>query len=254
MSHRLESKVIIVTGGTSGMGSAFAMRAASEGAAVIIGARDKAMGDATVEAIVRDGGTALFVPTDVTVEEEVAHLVDVAVQEFGGLHGAFNNAGGGNSHGAVRDIEASFWDGIVALNLTSVFYSLKYEIPAIVASGGGSVVNNVSVVGVVGDPTAAAYSAAKHGVVGLTRSAALDVAKENVRVNALVTGLVNTPLWRGLIQSNPEAASTILNQQPAGRAACETEIAAFVAFLLSDESPFINGAALAIDGALTAGY
>ncbi|MDX3263283.1 SDR family oxidoreductase [Streptomyces sp. MI02-2A] len=187
-----------------------------------------------VTEIARGHGKALFVPTDVTVEEEVAHLVEVAVQEFGGLHGAFNNAGGGTSQGAIRDINASFWDSVIALNLTSVFYSLKYEIPAIVASGGGSIVNNASVVGVVGDPSAAAYSAAKHG--------------------ALVTGLVNTPLWRGVVESSPEAAGLILDKQPTGRAADEAEIAAFAAFLLSDESPFINGAALAIDGALTAGY
>ncbi|MET8784301.1 MULTISPECIES: SDR family oxidoreductase [unclassified Streptomyces] len=254
MSNRLKSKVVIVTGGTSGMGAAFARRAASEGATVLIGARDKERGEAMATEITRGHGKALFVPTDVTVEEEVAHLVEVAVQEFGGLHGAFNNAGGGNSQGAIRDVDASFWDSVIALNLTSVFYSLKYEIPAIVASGGGSIVNNASVVGVVGDPSAAAYSAAKHGVVGLTRSTALDAAGEGVRVNALVTGLVDTPLWRGVVESSPEAAGLVLDKQPTGRAADEAEIAAFAAFLLSDESPFINGAALAIDGALTAGY
>ncbi|MDX3056219.1 SDR family oxidoreductase [Streptomyces sp. NE06-03E] len=254
MSLRLESKVVIVTGGTSGMGAAFAKRAASEGATVLVGARDKERGNATVAAIRGEGGNALFVPTDVTVEEEVAHLVDVAVTEFGGLHGAFNNAGGGNSQGAIRDIDASFWSSVIDLNLTSVFYSLKYEIPAIVASGGGSIVNNASVVGVVGDAGAAAYAAAKHGVVGLTRSAALDAAREGVRVNALVTGLVNTPLWRGVTESNPDIARMIVDKQPTGRAADESEIAGFATFLLSDESPFINGAALAIDGALTAGY
>ncbi|MFG2452822.1 SDR family NAD(P)-dependent oxidoreductase [Streptomyces sp. NPDC048512] len=254
MSKRLDSKVIIVTGGTSGMGAALAKRAATEGATVVIGARDKERGEATASEIVKAGGKGLFVPTDVTVEDSVANLVDVTVKEFGALHGAFNNAGGGNSQGAIRDIDASFWDQVVALNLTSVFYSLKHEIPAIVASGGGSIVNNASVVGVVGDPAAAAYAAAKHGVVGLTRSTALDAAKENVRVNALVTGLVNTPLWHNFSQSNPEAAASILTQQPTGRAADESEIAAFATFLLSDESPFITGAALAIDGALTAGF
>ncbi|KOV69905.1 MULTISPECIES: SDR family NAD(P)-dependent oxidoreductase [Streptomyces] len=254
MSKRLQSKVIIVTGGTSGMGSTFARRAASEGATVLIGARDRERGEATAAEITREGGKALFVPTDVTVEEELAHLVDVAVKEFGGLHGAFNNAGGGNSRGALRSMDASHWDSVIALNLTSVFYSLKHEIPAIVASGGGSIVNNASVVGVVGDPSAIAYTAAKHGVLGLTRSAALDAAREGVRVNALVTGLVNTPLWRSHVESSPESAAILLDKQPAGRAADEAEIAAFTAFLISDESPFINGAALAIDGALTAGY
>ncbi|MFJ8803052.1 SDR family NAD(P)-dependent oxidoreductase [Streptomyces sp. NPDC102487] len=254
MSNRLDSKVIIVTGGTSGMGAALARRAASEGATVVIGARDKDRGEATAAEIRNDGGRSLFVATDVTVEESVANLVDVTVREFGGLHGAFNNAGGGNSQGAIRDIDADFWHQVVALNLTSVFYSLKYEIPAIVASGGGSIVNNASVVGVVGDPAAAAYAAAKHGVVGLTRSTALDAAKERVRVNALVTGLVNTPLWHNFSESNPEAAGALLKQQPTGRAAEESEIAAFATFLLSDESPFITGAALAIDGALTSGF
>ncbi|MET8305772.1 SDR family oxidoreductase [Micromonospora sp. NPDC005173] len=252
--NRLQSKVVIVTGGTSGMGSAFARRAASEGATVVIGARDKARGEATAAAITADGGKVLFVPTDVTVEEEVANLVDVTVREFGGLHAAFNNAGGGNIQGTIRDSAASTWDRIIALNLTSVFYSLKHELPAILASGGGSVVNNASVVGVAGDPTAVAYSAAKHGVVGLTRSAALDVAKQGVRVNALVTGLVDTPLWRTFTAANPDAANDLLSQQPSGRAAGEDEVAAFTAFLLSDESAFINGAALAIDGALTARY
>ncbi|MFF2102300.1 SDR family NAD(P)-dependent oxidoreductase [Streptomyces sp. NPDC058202] len=254
MSNRLDSKVIIVTGGTSGMGAALARRAASEGATVVIGARDKDRGEATAAEIRNDGGKSLFVATDVTVEESVANLVDITVREFGGLHGAFNNAGGGNSQGAIRDIDAGFWHQVVALNLTSVFYSLKYEIPAIVASGGGSIVNNASVVGVVGDPAAAAYAAAKHGVVGLTRSTALDAAKERVRVNALVTGLVNTPLWHNFSESNPEAAGALLEQQPTGRAAEESEIAAFATFLLSDESPFITGAALAIDGALTSGF
>lgn len=254
MSNRLQSKVVIVTGGTSGMGRAFALRAASEGATVLIGARDKERGKAVAAEIIRDGGGALFVPTDVTVEEEVAHLVDVAVKEFGGLHGAFNNAGGGNSQGALKDIDAAFYHNVIDLNLNSVFYSLKHEIPAIIASGGGSIVNNASVVGVVGDPGAPAYAAAKHGVVGLTRSTALEAAREGVRVNALVTGLVNTPLWRGVVEAAPEAAQAVLDKQPTGRAADESEIAAFATFLISDESPFINGAALAVDGGLTAGF
>jgi NAD(P)-dependent dehydrogenase (short-subunit alcohol dehydrogenase family) len=254
MSNSLQSKVIVVTGGSSGMGSAFARRAAAEGATVLIGARHKERGEATAAMIVREGGTALFVPTDVTVEDEVAHLVDVAVKEFGGLHGAFNNAGGGDSQGALKEIDAAFYHKVIDLNLNSVFYSLKHEIPAIIDSGGGSIVNNASVVGVVGDPGAPAYAAAKHGVVGLTRSTALEVARAGVRVNALATGLVNTPLWRGVLDAAPQAAQVVLNKQPTGRAAHESEIAAFATFLISDASPFITGASLAIDGALTAGY
>ncbi|MER7739644.1 SDR family NAD(P)-dependent oxidoreductase [Streptomyces sp. NPDC096538] len=254
MSDRLNSKIIIVTGGTSGMGEATVKRLAGEGATVVIGARDKARGEAVAAEASADGGTVVFVPTDVTREEDVARLVDFTVKEFGALHGAFNNAGGGNSQGSIREVDAPFWETVIALNLTSVFYSLKHEIPAIIASGGGAIVNNASVVGAAGDPSAVAYSAAKHGVVGLTRSTALDAAKDGVRVNALLTGLVNTPLWQGFTASNPEAANSILSQQPTGRSADVSEIAAFTAFLLSDESRFISGAALAIDGALTAGY
>jgi NAD(P)-dependent dehydrogenase (short-subunit alcohol dehydrogenase family) len=251
MSARLQSKVIIVTGGTMGMGRAFAHRAAREGAKVVIGARDRARGAELVAEITSAGGRALFVPTDVTEEEQVAELVRVTVAEFGRLDGAFNNAGGGNAVGAVRDIDSAFWRSTIELNLTSVFYSLKYEIPAIVASGGGSIVNNASVVGVVGDASVAAYSAAKHGAIGLTRSVALDVAREGVRVNALVTGLVDTPLWRQ-VSTDPEIERYFLGAQPTGKAGAEEDIAAFTAFLLSDEATYITGAALAIDGGLTA--
>jgi NAD(P)-dependent dehydrogenase (short-subunit alcohol dehydrogenase family) len=251
MSGRLESKVLVVTGGTQGMGLAFARRAAAEGARVVVGARDKERGDQTVAEIRSAGGTALFVPTDVTVEAEMARLVDTAVAEYGRLDGAFNNAGGGPM-ASVREADSDRWHQSLDLNLTSVFYALKYELPAIVAAGGGSVVNNASVSGVKGDPTQAAYNAAKHGVIGLTRSAALDVASSGVRVNALVTGLIDTPLWQGVLAADRAAAQRYLDMQPAGRAGTADEVAALTTFLISDEAAFVNGAAIAIDGALTA--
>lgn len=247
----LDSKVLVVTGGTQGMGLAFARRAAAEGARVVIGARDQERGDQVVEEIRSAGGTALFVPTDVTVEEEMARLVDTAVSEYGRLDGAFNNAGGGPM-ASVREADSDLWHQSLDLNLTSVFYALKYELPAIIAAGGGAVVNNASVSGVKGDPTQAAYNAAKHGVIGLTRSAALDVASSGVRVNALVTGLIDTPLWQGVVRSDPAAAQRYLAMQPTGRAGTPDEVAALTAFLISDEAAFISGAAIAIDGALTA--
>ncbi|MEU4093622.1 SDR family oxidoreductase [Streptomyces sp. NPDC026673] len=252
MSDRLHSKVVLVTGGTSGMGAAFARRAAAEGATVVIGARDKARGEAVLAEIEAAGGRGRFLPTDVTAEEDVARLVDYAVTEFGGLHGAFNNAGGGDNQRDFGSTDSAFWHHMIATNLTSVFYSLKYELPAIAASGGGSIVNNASTAGVVGDAGMPAYVAAKHGVLGLTRSAALDSAKAGVRVNALVTGLIDTPLWRSAIQAYPEIEDRFLGQIPTGRAGAEEDVAAFTAFLLSDESTFINGAALAIDGGFTA--
>ncbi|MFD3485884.1 SDR family NAD(P)-dependent oxidoreductase [Streptomyces sp. NPDC058665] len=252
MSRQLQSKVVIVTGGTSGMGAAFARRAASEGATVVIGARDAARGEATTEEIGAMGGRAFFVRTDVTREEELSRLVDFAVSEFGGLHGAFNNAGGGDNQRTLGETDAAFWHNMIEANLTSVFYSLKYEIPAIAASGGGGIVNNASTAGAVGDASMPAYTAAKHGVVGLTRSASLDSAKEGVRVNALLTGLIDTPLWRTAVAAYPEIENLFLGQLPTGRAGSEEDVAAFTAFLLSDESTFINGAALAVDGGFTA--
>jgi NAD(P)-dependent dehydrogenase (short-subunit alcohol dehydrogenase family) len=251
MSGRLDSKVLVVTGGTMGMGCAFAERAAAEGATVVIGARDEQRGGQVVAGIRAAGGTALFVPTDVTVEEDVERLVDTAVSEFGRLDGAFNNAGGGNALGTIRDTKTDFWHQHIALNLTSVYYSLKYEIPAIVAAGGGAIVNNASTSGVKGDPMTAAYTAAKHGVVGLTRSAALDVASSGVRVNALITGLIDTPLWRQVSQ-DPAIEEHFLGMQPTGRAGSERDVAAFTTFLLSDEATYITGASLAIDGGFTA--
>jgi NAD(P)-dependent dehydrogenase (short-subunit alcohol dehydrogenase family) len=251
MAGRLEAKVLVVTGGTMGMGRAFAERAAAEGASVVIGARDERRGAEVVDGIRRSGGSATFVTTDVTVEQDLERLVETAVAQHGRLDGAFNNAGGGNALATIRETKSDFWDRTIAFNLSSVYYSLKYEIPAIIATGGGAIVNNASTSGVKGDPMTAAYTAAKHGVVGLTRSAALDVAGSGVRINALVTGLIDTPLWRQVSQ-DPAIEQHFLGLQPTGRAGSEKDVAAFTTFLLSDEATYITGASLAIDGGFTA--
>jgi NAD(P)-dependent dehydrogenase (short-subunit alcohol dehydrogenase family) len=250
--NRFDDKVVIVTGGTSGMGLATARRLAAEGAAVVLAGRRKAVGDAAAEQIRTSGGTALFVPTDVTVEQDVAALVATTVREFGRLDGAFNNAGGGSAFGPVPSLDAAAFDADVALNLTSVFYSLKHQIPALEAAGGGSIVNNASQLGVVGMPTAGAYVAAKHGVVGLTRTAALETARSGIRVNVLTTAGVDTPLFRSTMGATEESAAAIAALHPVGRVAHPDEIAGFVAYLLSAEATFITGAALAIDGGWTA--
>ncbi|GAA2090572.1 SDR family oxidoreductase [Streptomyces albiaxialis] len=249
---RFTDKVVLVTGGNSGMGRATAERLAAEGAAVVIGARRKDIGDEVVAGIRAGGGRAVFVPADVTVEEDCARLVETAVTEFGRLDGAFNNVGGMNAFGPVPDIAATDWHADLEANLTSVFYGLKYQIPALQAAGGGAVVNNASNLGVTGTPTVAAYVAAKHGVVGLTRAAALENATAGIRVNALVTGGVDTPLFAQTMGATPEGRAQVEGMLPVGRLAQPDEIAAFVAFLLSDESRFITAGALAIDGGITA--
>jgi NAD(P)-dependent dehydrogenase (short-subunit alcohol dehydrogenase family) len=252
MTGRFSSKVIIVTGGTAGMGRAAAERVAAEGGTVVLAARNKLQGEAVVAGIEADGGTALFVPTDMTVDDEVAALVAATVDTFGRLDGAFNNAGGGDTISSVRTMTTSFWNATIDLNLNSLYYSLRHEIPAILASGGGSIVNNASAGGVVGNPSMHAYIAAKHGVVGLTRSVALETSKEGVRVNALVTGVIDTPLYRDTVAADPDLGAHLTSLIPSGHVGSAQDVAALTAFLLSDEAPFITGAALAIDGGITA--
>jgi NAD(P)-dependent dehydrogenase (short-subunit alcohol dehydrogenase family) len=249
---RLASKVIVVSGGTSGIGRAVAERAASEGAAVVIGGRRAELGENLAERIRAAGGRALFVAADVTVEGDAAKLVHTAVEEFGRLDGAFNNAGGVNSTGGIGQVEEAEWRADLEQNLTSVFYGLKHQVPAILAGGDGAIVNNASLAGVTGVPGLAPYAAAKHGVVGLTRAVALECADRGVRVNALVTGNVDTPLYRRLLGAPAEGDVELDAPNPSGRVAAPEEIAAFVVFLLSDDAAFITGAALAVDGGSTA--
>lgn len=250
MSARLENKVFIVTGGSSGIGLAVARRLTVEGAAVIIGSRRKDVGEAAAESLRGAGGTAIFVPADVTVEDEAALLVTTAIAEFGQLDGAFNNAGGVNASGPISSVDADEWNAELAQNVTSVFHCLKHQIPAVLDTR-GAIVNNASNMGVVALPEAAPYVAAKHAVVGLTRSVALEVADRGVRVNAITTGGVDTPLARGSMAGTAEALAYIESLHPVNRIAQPDEIAPFVAFLLSDESSFVTGAALAIDGGFT---
>lgn len=246
----LRSKVFIVSGGTSGIGRAVAERLAHEGAAVVIGGRRRELGEQVAAAISTDGGEARFAAVDATVERDAAALVETAVRAYGRLDGAFNNAGGVAGGGALTELSEADWRRELDLNVSSVFFGLKHQIPAM-RGVGGAILTNASVAGVGGVPGLAAYTAAKHAVVGLTKAAALETARLNIRVNALVTGNVDTPLYRRLLGAGPD--DPIEAPNPTGRVADAAEIAAFVAFLFSDEARFITGAALAVDGGSTAG-
>jgi NAD(P)-dependent dehydrogenase (short-subunit alcohol dehydrogenase family) len=247
--ERFADKVVLVTGGSSGIGAATARRLAAEGAEVVIAARHTDRGKATAAAITDEGGRASFVHCDVTVEIDVARMVSTVIEKHGRLDGAFNNAGATAFHGRITEVDGGDWRRELDANLTSVFYCLKYEIAAM--TGGGAIVNNASIAAVSGTPGMSAYTAAKHGVLGLTRAAALECVDHNLRINAILTGNVDTPLYRTLSGVGADDALPAA-PNPTGRTATPDEIAAFVAYLLSDEATFVTGAGLPIDGGYTA--
>jgi NAD(P)-dependent dehydrogenase (short-subunit alcohol dehydrogenase family) len=241
-------KVAIVTGAGSGMGRATAVLLAARGAAVTVAGRRANKLDEVVAAIENAGGQALAVPADVSDAKDVERAVAQTVAKFGALHYAVNNAGVTGHFVETADMPVDAWRRVLGINLDGLFYGLKYEIPAILESGGGSIVNISSVFADRGGPTVE-YSTAKHAIRGLTRTAAKEYGPRGIRINELQPGVIDSEMT----QANPETTQEIASRGvPLGRIGTGEEIATAVAFLLSDDASYITGAHLAVDGGFLA--
>ena len=242
-------RVALITGGSRGIGRATAQLFAQSGAKVVIGDVDPA-GSETVEAIKREGGEAIFVRTDVSDEGHVKNLIETAVKTYGGLHCAFNNAGVLPPTVTLVEMDESVFDNTLAVDLKGVFLCMKYEIQHMLQSGGGAIVNNASIAGMIAEPGISAYIAAKHGVIGLSKAAAVEYANQGIRINALAPGLVNTAMTKAWFD-DPNMSAYFLANTPIGRFSQPAEIASMVLFLCSDFASFAVGQTFVIDGGYT---
>src|SRR5690554_1336881 len=242
----LENKVALITGGGSGIGKAIALLYASEGAKIVVSDINETGGNETVSHIKSKGGDAIFVKADTSNPEDSKNMVAQAVKQFGGLHIAVNNAGIGGPISVVGEYPLDGWDKTIAINLSGVFYGLRYQIPAMLSSGGGSIVNVASILGKVGTKGSSAYMASKHGVIGLTKAAALEYADQNIRINAIGPGYVLTPLVKNSLDDN--ALNALVDLHFMGRLEEESEIAELALWLNSERASFVTGAYYNADG------
>jgi len=248
---RMQDKVVIVTGASSGLGAATARRLGAQGARVVLGARRREAGEKVLRDIENAGGEGIFIQTDVNVTADVKALVAAAVERFGGLDGAFNNAGvTGPTLTPMADIDESGWDETLTTNLRAVFVCMKYQIPALLDRGGGAIVNMASMYGLkAGDIGNAPYCASKFGVVGLSKSAAIDYAEKHIRVNAICPGFIHSEMVDPYLEAEPELmARTIERHSAMNRVGESAEIAEAVTWLLSAQASFVSGTALQVSG------
>ena len=245
-------KVAIVTGGASGIGRASAELFATRGARVVVADLDDVQGAVAVAGINALGGEAVFVRADVTEPDQISAVVNTAVESFGRLDVALNNAGVPGTYAALTDQDLADWQRTLAVNLTSVFLSLQAEIPPMLAGGGGAIVNTSSAAGLMGFANLPAYVASKHGVIGLTKSVALEYAQKDIRVNAVCPGSIRTQMLEGFTGGDEIALEGMGKMQPIGRLGTAEEVAAAVVWLCSDAATFVTGHALAVDGGVLA--
>ena len=251
MSRRFRGKVVIVTGASSGIGRATAVEFGKEGAKVALSARRLHECEKVAETVRAAGGEAMAVQTDVTDQDNIRRMVEKTIETYGRLDCAFNNAGiAGDNSIPTHEHSKENWDQVISVNLTSVFLSMKYEIPEMLKTGGGAIVNNASIFGLVGSTVGhAPYAASKYGVVGLTQTAAYEYAGQGLRVNAVCPGYTRTEKMQGNLSKDPERFEQRIQPNiPMGRIGEMKEIARLVLWLASDEASYVTGQAIAADG------
>jgi NAD(P)-dependent dehydrogenase (short-subunit alcohol dehydrogenase family) len=248
MEKDLNGKVAIVTGGASGIGEATALLYAAHGAKVVVSDIHEEAGGKVVSQIREQAGEAIFIKADVSQAADCEQLVQQTVAAFGRLDIAFNNAGIGGEANPIGDMSIEGWNKVIAVNLSSVFYCMKYQLQQMVQQGSGAIVNNSSILGAVGFANSAAYVAAKHGVVGLTKNAGIEYAAQGIRVNAVGPAFINTPLLTDAGMDNNTKQSFLVPMHPIGRLGESNEIAELVVWLSSDKASFVTGSYYAADG------
>ena len=250
----MEGKVALVTAAGSGLGRASAIAFAREGARVVVSDIDEATGAETVSLITDAGGEAVFIPCDVTDRDQVDALISGTVERYGRLDCAHNNAGGGGDKGRplVHEFSVEEWLSVVELSLNSVWYCMRREIPVMLEQGGGAIVNTSSIYGIAGAVGTSAYVAAKHGVVGLTRAAALEYAAQGIRVNAVCPSHIPTTTVSAMMEKDPTLEPWLIGLAPSGRLGRAEEIGETVVWLCSDAASFVTGHAMPVDGGWTA--
>jgi NAD(P)-dependent dehydrogenase (short-subunit alcohol dehydrogenase family) len=247
-----EGKVVLVTGAAGGIGRAAAVAFGRAGACVVVADTSVDGGHATAAMIVENGGKALFVQCNVTRAAEVEALIDKTVAYYGKLDCAFNNAGIEEEHLPLADADEALFDRIMNVNVKGTWLCMKYEIRQMLKQGSGTIVNTASVAGLVGAPTQPVYAASKHAVVGMTKTAAAEYAREGIRINSVCPGVVNTPMMGRALEREPLREKKLRNVHPMGRFAEPAEIAQAAMWLCSEHSSFVTGHQLAVDGGLTA--
>lgn len=248
---QLENKIAIVTGGTSGIGRSTAVALAAAGAKVVVAGRREAEGNETVKLVAEAGGEASFVQTDVTKEEDIAKLIAETVNQHGRLDIAFNNAGV-EALGPITDLTEADYRKVFDINVWGVLASIKHEVPAMLKSGGGSIINTSSIAGHVGMAGASIYIASKHAVEGITKTSALELAKEGIRVNAVAPGAIETDMIDRFAGKEGEMRDYLTSLHPMGRLGRPQEIADAVVWLASNQSSFVTGQSILVDGGFIA--